>query len=252
MLLNEISDAELLRLAADPDYWMQQKFDGNRILLVKNGSLTSYSRTARETSALPQPIVKAAMASPVEFTLDGEIVGDVVFAFDLLSLGTVDLRDDPYSHRLAMLEGLFGLSQSGVLVVTTARTPDGKLELFADVRARGGEGVVVKDANAKYQAGRPNTGGPSLKYKFWSSASVIVASHHPTKASVNMKLYDGTELGSCTVTGERPAVGSIVEVKYLYAHRGGSLSQSVYLGVRNDILPQECTIAQLQFKGEAR
>ena len=98
MLLNEISDAELLALAPNPYWVFQEKHDGDRILLVKRGKhLTSYSRSGRETSALPKPIVEAALACPVDFTLDGELVGeDVIFAFDLLEMDGEDLRSKPY------------------------------------------------------------------------------------------------------------------------------------------------------------
>jgi bifunctional non-homologous end joining protein LigD len=124
--------------------------------------------------------------------------------------------------------------------------------MFERVRAQGGEGVVLKLASAKYEPGRPNKLGPALKYKFVATASVIVASHN-VQSSFNMKLYDGTDLGRCTVSAGvgRPPVGAIVEVRYLNVMRGGHLYQSVYLGVREDITAEECTIDQLKFKGEA-
>ena len=40
----------------------------------------------------------------------------------------------------------------------------------------------------------------------------------------------------------------IVEVRYLYAYPGGSLYQPVYLGARDDIQLDDCTIQQLKFK----
>ncbi len=252
MLLNEISAAELLELAPDPDIYFQEKHDGDRIILVKrDGRLTSYSRSGRETSALPRPIVQAAMESPwQDFTIDGEIVGDTIWAFDVLRV-TADMTACPYAGRLELLHKIFGESSSGIRVVETAMTPDAKLFMFACVREAGGEGVVLKRASAPYTPGRPNSGGPALKYKFVATATVIVASHNPQR-SVNMKLADGTELGSVTIppNKEVPPLGAIIEVRYLYAHRGGSLSQPVFLSLRKDIEPAECTINQLRFKGE--
>lgn len=254
MLLNEIGDAELLALAPDPDWYFQQKHDGNRILLVRSGStLTSYSRSGRETSALPKPIVQAAMTCAYDaFTLDGEIVGDVIWAFDLLA-GLADMRPSRYSDRLGLLHYLFGQSQSGIRLVETATDPDSKLTMFGRIRAEGGEGVVLKQASAPYSPGRPNSGGPALKYKFVATASVIVASHN-TQRSVNMRLHDGTQLGSVTIppNKEVPPLNSVCEIRYLYAHRGGSLSQPVFLAVRDDIEPSECTLDQLKFKGESQ
>ena len=45
-------------------------------------------------------------------------------------------------------------------------------------------------------------------------------------------------------------VVAIVEVRYLYAYRGGCVFQPVYLGVRDDIPALECQIDQLKFKAE--
>lgn len=260
MLLNEITDAELLELAPNPDWYFQEKHDGNRILLVKTGSkfktfakLTSYSRSGRETSALPKPIIQAAMDCEEDFILDGEIVGDTLWAFDLLKGIDGDVREREYSWRLFYLGLMFGHLSEGIRVVDTAITPEDKLKLFGNVREKGGEGVVLKQASAPYQAGRPNSGGPALKYKFVATASVIVASHN-VQSSFNMKLFDGTDLGRCTIppNKEAPPVNSVCEVRYLNALRGGSLYQPVYLGVREEIEPSDCTIDQLKFKGEDR
>jgi bifunctional non-homologous end joining protein LigD len=67
-----------------------------------------------------------------------------------------------------------------------------------------------------------------------------------------MALADGTDVGSCTIPPNktRPAIGTIIEVRYLMAFRGGSLIQAVYLGVRDDIERCACTIDQLRFKNE--
>jgi len=43
---------------------------------------------------------------------------------------------------------------------------------------------------------------------------------------------------------EVPSIGQIVEIKYLYAHLGGSLYQPTYLGLRDDIDPEECLMCK--------
>ena len=48
-----------------------------------------------------------------------------------------------------------------------------------------------------------------------------------------------------------PAVDSIIEVRYLYAYKGGNLYQPTYLGVRDDISFEDCPISQLKYKKEA-
>jgi bifunctional non-homologous end joining protein LigD len=252
MLLNEIGDAELLQLARDADWCMQEKHDGNRILLRKSGArLTSYSRTGRETSALPKAIVEAAMSYPGDFLLDGEIVGDLIWGFDLLAWEEGETSALPYTLRLFHLTGIFGDSVSGIRIVQTASEPDEKLALFARVRKQGGEGVVLKRLSARYEAGRPNSGGPALRYKFIATITVRVASQNPQR-SVNMQLEDGTHVGRVTIPPNHPLppAGVLCEVRYLYAHRGSnSLSQAVYLGVRDDVEHADGP-AQLKFKSE--
>jgi bifunctional non-homologous end joining protein LigD len=51
------------------------------------------------------------------------------------------------------------------------------------------------------------------------------------------------------VGSDFPAVGDIVEVRYLYAFpESGSLFQPVYLGVRDDIDLKDCSVNQLKWK----
>lgn len=47
-----------------------------------------------------------------------------------------------------------------------------------------------------------------------------------------------------------PKVGAVVEVRYLYGYRDGSLYQPVYLGERSDVRQEECVVSQLKFKQE--
>ena len=58
------------------------------------------------------------------------------------------------------------------------------------------------------------------------------------------------EVGNVTIPANKdiPKEGQIVEVRYLYAYRGGSLFQPTYLGPRTDVLKDECTFSQLKYK----
>ena len=48
-----------------------------------------------------------------------------------------------------------------------------------------------------------------------------------------------------------PSVGDVVEVRYLYANRGGALYQATFLGVRDDIDPSECLLSQIKYKADS-
>ncbi len=111
-----------------------------------------------------------------------------------------------------------------------------------------------KRGDANYTAGRPNSGGPQLKFKFHETASFIVTKVNG-KRSVSLMLFDGDKVipvGNVTIPPNHtvPQVGAIVETRYLYAYLGGSIFQPVYLGVRDDIRPGECQLSQLKYKAE--
>lgn len=58
-------------------------------------------------------------------------------------------------------------------------------------------------------------------------------------------------LGHCSALGKvMPKAGDVVELRYLYAHRGGKIIQQNLLGIRDDVNPKECTTKQLKFKAE--
>ena len=66
-------------------------------------------------------------------------------------------------------------------------------------------------------------------------------------------LFDGHKVvpvGNVTIPPNHkiPVVGAVIEVRYLYAFRGGSIYQPVYLGARTDITAEECSTAQLKYK----
>ena len=68
-----------------------------------------------------------------------------------------------------------------------------------------------------------------------------------------LELFEGTAriaVGNVTIPPRTqiPGAGQVVEIRYLHAYRGGSLYQPVYLGVRTDIPPADCTVGQLKFK----
>jgi len=61
-----------------------------------------------------------------------------------------------------------------------------------------------------------------------------------------------TRVGKATIYPNRevPDVGSYVEIKYLYAYKGGSLYQPIYLGERNDQDESDIGLEQLVYKAD--
>ena len=96
------------------------------------------------------------------------------------------------------------------------------------------EGVVFKLLTASYHAGRPNSGGPALKFKFYAEAACVVQLVNSNRRSVSLCLYDGetrVPVGNVTIPPNQiiPQPDEIVQVRYLYAFsKSRALFQPVY------------------------
>jgi ATP-dependent DNA ligase I len=170
------------------------KVDGIRIQLHRaGGEVAVFTRTLDDITARVPEIVEAALSLPVTAAvLDGEAVAlapdgrplpfqvtaartasqaDVArmraqtpltpFLFDLLHLDGSDLIDAPASERHSRLSQI---APATLLVprIVTADLAEAEA-FFADVVARGHEGVVLKSLDAPYRAGR--RGGEWIKVK---------------------------------------------------------------------------------------
>jgi bifunctional non-homologous end joining protein LigD len=254
-LLNEIDDATLELLLNNTTHCAQEKHDGKRTM-VKRGETAEGVNKKGLLIPLCEPIKEAAEAVAPKFIADGEGIGDVLYAFDLLE-NEQDLRGKPYIERYQALSELLENNKSkAIRLVETAWTPKEKRALFEKLKKNKREGIVFKEINSTYQHGRPDSGGTQLKYKFYATASVYVVRIN-SKRSVGIAVFPNTkdltrpvEVGNVTIPANQPipTVGSVIETRYLYAYEGGSLFQPTCLGIRSDVDPEECLIRQLKYK----
>ncbi len=253
-LLNAIDEAEAARLVSDPRWAMQEKMDGKRLLLRKeNGVVTGINKLGL-TVGVPETVVRTATRDLTgDFVMDGESIGDYLHAFDLLFLDGEDLRSQPYERRyVALLNLLAGGLPKHIKVVSYWIDPRDKASWLLTLQREKAEGVVFKLKTSPYTAGRPNSGGPQLKCKFVATLSAVVAKVNAQR-SVGLSLlnHEGWQpIGNVTIPANHkaPAVGAVVETRYLYAYRDGSLYQPVYLGERSDVRREECVVSQMKFK----
>lgn len=259
MLSNAIDEEEAQRLIHDDNWLMQEKHDGERRGIEKTDSSVHGINRKGLYVGLSSSIANSAKAILASCIIDSEDLGVAAVAFDMLELGGVDIRTRPYIERLQSLERLIGDMEtiSAIRCVKTAYTTEEKLKLYAEVKARKGEGVVFKHRYSEYEGGRPNSGGMHLKRKFVERCTAIVSGIHSTKRSVSVKLLDeegiAFDVGNVTIPPnyDMPDCDQTVEIEYLYAYFGGSLYQPVYRGVRTDIETSACTMKQLKYKPEA-
>jgi bifunctional non-homologous end joining protein LigD len=261
-LLEPVAEGQTERLLTDPDWVMQEKYDGERrlIVLCPGETPVGVNRNGLEVAINGDLASVLAERIQVQVTgktvLDGEDFGSTFAPFDLLVLNDRDLRDLPYSERVELLEGLIAEAPE-VPRLQTYRTTEQKRAAYARLREQGFEGVVFKLLSAIYTAGRAGKDSTQFKDKFVESATCRVIDRNGDKRSVALELMDDATglwhaMGSCTIPANFsiPDRGALVEIGYLYARKGGALFQPTYKGVRRDLDPSACVISQLKFKQE--
>jgi len=252
-LLNAIDENELAPLFQDSAMCMQEKQDGERVMISRMDNAIVAGNKLGLTRPLPHAVVEAIRTLPcTEVILDGELVGSRYWVFDILSLDGICHRKLDYADRYAAYVALLINRSPVIKAVKGWFTPEEKKAHFKRIKKANGEGVVFKHLHARYCPGRPNSGGSQLKYKFTESATCIVDCISDARRSVALALLDDrgmpVQVGNVTVPVNMavPAVGTLVEVRYLYRYEAGSLFQPVLLGVRNDVAIHECTLAQIR------
>jgi bifunctional non-homologous end joining protein LigD len=255
-LLNPIEEAEVDRLLHDDDYCAQEKHDGKHILIHKQESQIDGINKKGLVVGLPVTVLEDIRNLPGTFIPDGESVGDVFHAFDLLVLNGEDIRPLPYRERLVSLMNLLASSQHRFIKYTeTAFTTKQKMALLKRLKAQNREGIVFKRLDAPYVAGKPNSGGSQLKNKFYATLSAVVSKIN-VQRSVEVRLLNcegWIPCGNVTIPANHqiPKVGQVIEIRYLYGHKeSNALYQPTYLGPRDDVDVSECVMSQIKYKPE--
>lgn len=244
-LLNAIEDAE--QYINDDDYLAQEKMDGERRMVIFGEDKTIGVNKKGTEVPLPNTIMIMDVA-----TLDGEIIGDTLHVFDILSYNGEDIKHLSCIERVRHLHMI--TVDKGIKILETAFTRTAKLAMFNRLKSENREGIVFKRKDSKYTHGRPASGGNALKYKFYKTATFIVEGSTKGKRSVGLELVSGKErvfMGKVTIPPnfDVPNTGDLVEVRYLYAYKDGAIFQPVYLGKRTDSDLTDATISQIVYKG---
>jgi bifunctional non-homologous end joining protein LigD len=252
MLLNPITEDGAEPYLRDPDWCAQEKFDGKRLLVRKTDAGIVAANRHGIATGFPTAIVNRLVRVEGDFVIDGELVGDRFYAFDILENMGHDWRSYVYHYRLVALKALLEELEFGPVIVAETFRDDEKGVAVARLKAENKEGVVFKNLEAPWAAGRPASGGNALKCKFWATCSCVVARVN-ARRSVEIAL-GGVNMGNVTIPPNQaiPAAGQVVEIRYLYVNGpGGSLYQPVYLGTRDDVPVSDCTVEKQRLKYKA-
>jgi len=202
-MLAETADDEEGALAALGEAALEYKVDGARVQVHKIGDeVRVFSRRLNEVTGAVPELVAAIKALPArELILDGETVAlrpdgtphpfqitmrrfgrklDVEalrrelpltsFFFDLLYRDGAPLLDEPLARRAVALTEAVGTSLVMPRIVTSSATEAG--DFLRAALARGHEGIMAKDLEALYEAGR--RGSRWLKVKPAQTLDLVV------------------------------------------------------------------------------
>ena len=184
---------------SDENWLFEPKFDGERCLAFRNGTLVNLmSRNRKDISGTYPEVADAIAHQPRrDFIVDGEIVafdGEVTsfsrlqnrmkltdparargsgiavyyYVFDILYLDGHDVTGLPLRQRKALLRG--ALEFHDPLRFTEHRDREGK-EYFAEACPKGWEGLIAKDAGAPYVHDRSKKW---LKFKCVKEQEVVI------------------------------------------------------------------------------
>jgi bifunctional non-homologous end joining protein LigD len=261
-LLTALDDDELDRFLADDARVAQQKVDGVRVLVTAQESeLVATNRDGQPTQMATAAALAGLEYLPPGTIVDGEVIGDAFWLFDVLALAGTDVRGRGYLERWSILNDELEPALGGdARVLPVARTLKHKRTLHDKLRAAGAEGMVFKHRDAPYTSGRGMT---QRKYKFIKSADVIILENAGN--AYRMAVWDGRslfeigrvfagttnasrkDLDARLARGEQP----VCEVRYLYATNDHQLFQPVFVSVRDDKQGKSCVRAQLAHAGRA-
>ncbi len=210
MLASPEPTAESILARLAPPVWLEEKYDGIRCQLHKQGDRVElFSRDLHRITAQFPDLAAAAQKWPGDFILDGELLawrdgralpfaelqkrlgrkGDDFFlgaeipvslsAYDLLWLNGESLLKKPLSERRAQLSSVLSTLTSQLYTfltlapITQAHTALDIEAAFLASRQRGNEGLLAKDPLSFYTPGRRGLAWLKLK-KAYATLDVVV------------------------------------------------------------------------------
>jgi bifunctional non-homologous end joining protein LigD len=247
-LLTRIDVDQAARYILDDRFWVQEKWDAERLLVRRSGQQVQGWNKQGQTTAVAPALTSALLSLSVTgFVLDGEYGPSAYNCWDLLRADQIDLTSYAYEERYGILKAFSPCPY--INVIPTWTTKEQKEAIIFDLVRKGAEGVVFKDRRAPYQAGRA---GQHFKLKFENSATVRVRSVDPTRNSARIEMLDaGTWVEVCGIKIEKGSVqpGNYIEVRYASASASTHLVQPVFLRIRHDVSDDDCSTEQLKFTG---
>jgi predicted DNA-binding WGR domain protein len=268
MLLTAATEDDLEWLIKDDSWAAQEKLNGKRITISINGDVVTGANRKGLICPIPEAIA-ATLQNTVDTTvLDGELVRNVYYAFDIM-VGTKneDYMKLPMAERHGILTAFCGVLKLkpsvAIECVPHVTGEKNKRALVEKLRKGCREGVVFKKLDGQYVPGKIENikKAIAIKVKFYAELSAIVGKWNE-KNSISLLAIDGAKkvhIGNVTVHEKyKPqiVVGGVIRIKYLYATDAGILYQPNLdpddngKVMRDDQTESDCLKGQLKYEGK--
>jgi ATP-dependent DNA ligase len=206
-------------------WYAQPKLDGHRMCVIGQEStvVTLISKGGHQTIA-ERPPGWISHLSPGT-TLDGELVGEQFYAFDILARSHEDVTSQPHSERMKLLKRAIPKDDKHFCLGVYQNVPD----LWASVQTVDAEGIVLKDPRGIYRAGASRSW---RKVKNTKIMEAIVSMTAPNKTGITAVLihpHTDKNLGKVH-TGRPVKPGDIVRVRYCQVYADGRLREATIIG----------------------
>lgn len=230
MLLTDASGQDPEPYLKDPAWAAQRKMNGKRIMIrTTAGGVIGSNRRGLEC---PIPDIIRTELAYGDADLDGELIGDIYHAFDILEMDGKNLRGEPYRERHAELDA-WRPTLNHFRTVPLVVGEKAKRALYAKLQADRQEGIVFKRLEAAYLPGEIKNLGKTgaIKMKFYTEGSFFVLDWNKGTSSVQVAALDGKKhvsVGNVTVAAkyvDQVSKGDVVRVRYLFATGGDQLYQ---------------------------
>lgn len=248
-LLTETTPQEAARFITDSRFGLQEKRDGVRLMVQRRGDrFEGWNKRGQPAVVHPALISALRSLNVDDFVLDGEFERTHFSCWDLLRAQGTDLSAYPYAERYKVLQAFRACPSVTILPCWTDEGD--KERMVYEFRDKRAEGVVFKNLEAPYRAGRARQ---HYKLPFRKTATARVVEVDPVRDRVSLEMRAGMSwqtVCGLKVTHGKVRVGEFVEVRYLTGTPDKKLVQPVFLRVREDVSEKDCGFEQVKISNK--
>jgi len=265
----EVQVSRAMDFLVDPAWVMHTLKGGDRLLVgVANGQPFGINERG-DSVALPRKVVEALQSFGRPLLIEGELVMDTLYGWDLIESNGTDLRQVGYMERHFELTYLLCGTEQNAIKPVFLEDSDSKGPFLLMAQDEGAEGVIFRFREGEYPGSAPKSEDLPQRFSFQATANFVVLGVagqslelglHPINKGdkyhelpvewrglpVDMTL----PMGFVEVPEGQPVpeVGKVVEVTYNFASPGGVLDGASLVAVHDEIPESACTIASIRFR----